>query len=64
MKELVFTFLLLVLSWNSSSQEEFSFTLYFEDAIGNKDSLILGYDELATNGEDEEFGEENVIFND
>ncbi|RYM32414.1 T9SS type A sorting domain-containing protein [Brumimicrobium glaciale] len=36
---------------------EFSFELYFEDAIGNKDTITLGYDELATNGIDAPFGE-------
>ena len=38
-------------------QESFGFTLNFEDAAGNKDQLILGYDEEATIGIDPEFGE-------
>jgi hypothetical protein len=43
------------------SQEEFSFELYFEDAIGNKDTLLLGYDPLATDSIDVAFGEVNII---
>ena len=31
-----------------SAQEEFSFQLYFEDAVGNRDTITLGYDPLAT----------------
>ncbi|MCF8417129.1 MAG: hypothetical protein K9G40_12865, partial [Crocinitomicaceae bacterium] len=42
------------------AQEEFSFELYFEDALGNKDTLILGYDSNATNGIDPLFGELNM----
>jgi hypothetical protein len=59
MKQLFFT-LLLFLSWGSFSQEEFSFTLYFEDAVGNRDSLILGYDENGTQFLDEQFGEVDI----
>jgi hypothetical protein len=44
-----------------SSQEEFSFELYFEDALGNKDTLVLGYDPLATDSVDVAFGEVNII---
>jgi hypothetical protein len=43
------------------SQEEFSFELYFEDALGNKDTLVLGYDPLATDSIDVAFGEVNII---
>ncbi len=60
MKQLLFTFILLFVSWSSFSQEEFSFTLYFEDAVGNKDSLILGYDEDGTQFLDEQFGEVDI----
>jgi len=42
--------------------QEFSFSMYFEDAIGNKDTLILGYDPAATDGINLQFGEENIIF--
>ncbi len=43
------------------SQEEFSFELYFEDALGNKDTLVLGYDPLATDSIDVAFGEVNIV---
>jgi hypothetical protein len=42
------------------AQEEFSFRLYFEDSLGNKDTIIVGYDENATNGIDTNFGEVNI----
>ncbi|HRO75163.1 MAG TPA: T9SS type A sorting domain-containing protein [Crocinitomicaceae bacterium] len=44
-----------------SAQEEFSFQLYFEDAIGNRDTITLGYDPLATDTIDVAFGEENIL---
>lgn len=43
------------------AQEEFSFELYFEDALGNKDTLILGYDPNATDSIDTAFGEVNIL---
>jgi hypothetical protein len=45
------------------SAQEFSFQLKFEDAIGNVDTLILGYDINATDSVDLEFGEINIIAN-
>ncbi|MCC5924853.1 MAG: T9SS type A sorting domain-containing protein [Crocinitomicaceae bacterium] len=51
---------ILLLSHCALTQEEFSFTLYFEDAVGNKDSLILGYDENGTQLLDEQFGEVDI----
>ena len=41
--------------------QSFEIPIYFEDAIGNRDSIILGYDELATYGIDPSFGEINLI---
>jgi len=43
------------------SAQEFSFTLHFEDSVGNTDSLVLGFDEMGTHLIDEAFGEENII---
>lgn len=43
------------------AQEDFSFPLYFEDAVGNRDTLIVGYDINATSGIDNIFGEVNTI---
>ena len=41
--------------------QEFSFAMYFEDAAGNKDTLIVGYDINATDTIDSIFGEINII---
>jgi hypothetical protein len=60
MKKLLI-FLFLIISNKIYSQEEFSFKLYFEDALGNRDTLILGYDENATDSIDTIWGEENII---
>lgn len=43
------------------AQEQFSFQLCFEDANGNKDTLILGYDSLVTDSIDVNFGEQNIV---
>ena len=59
MKNLIF--LLLFFPLIGLSQPEFSFDLYFEDALGNRDTITLGYDPQATDGIDELFGEENII---
>lgn len=42
------------------NRKSFSFKMFFEDAIGNKDSIIIGFDPNATNGIDEDFGEVNI----
>ena len=41
--------------------QQFSFQMFFSDAIGNKDTITLGYDPLATKGIDDIFSEENII---
>lgn len=43
------------------AQEEFSFELYFEDGLGNKDTLLLGYDQNATDSIDVAFGEVDIV---
>jgi hypothetical protein len=58
MKQLIFFLFFLPMI---TSAQEFSFELYFEDALGNRDTLVLGYDPLATDSIDVAFGEENVI---
>ena len=40
---------------------QFETTLYFEDAIGNRDSVVVGYDTLATRDIDPEFGEVEIL---
>lgn len=53
--------LCLILSLSGVAQEEFSFQLYFEDDNGNKDTLVLGFDPLASDSIDDNFGEVNLI---
>ena len=56
----VFTILLLG-GFNVFSQEEFSFELYIEDAIGTRDTVVIGYDITSTDSIDVLFGEVNLI---
>jgi len=41
--------------------QQFSFQMHFRDAVGNRDSITLGYDPAATDSLDAAFGEVNVI---
>ena len=59
MKQLFF--ILMFFMHLSIFGQEFSFSMYFEDAVGNKDTLVLGYDPAATDGLDLQFGEENIL---
>ena len=44
-----------------SFAQEFSLPLFFEDAVGNKDTLIFGFDPSATFGIDAQLSELNII---
>ncbi|MBS4012594.1 MAG: T9SS type A sorting domain-containing protein [Bacteroidetes bacterium] len=61
MKKLPLLCIFLFYLLNSLTAQEFSFQMYFEDALGNKDTLTIGYDingsrdTINTN-----FGEENI----
>jgi hypothetical protein len=57
-KILVFT---LVFYCFSAQAQQFSFQMFFTDAIGNRDTLTLGYDTAATILIDASFGEVNII---
>jgi len=57
----IFTSAAILISVQIALTQEFQFTMYFEDAAANKDSLIIGYDSTATNLIDEAFGEENIL---
>jgi hypothetical protein len=57
----IILFLTLALAAGAHAQEEFSFQLYFEDAMGNKDTVTIGYDPAATDSIDPQFGEVNII---
>ncbi len=53
-------YLLFIISlFSICKAQEFSFQLKFIDAIGNTDSVTLGYDLTATNAIDPEFAESN-----
>jgi len=56
-----FTFLVFLCIFHISFGQEFSIELFFEDAMGNQDSVILGYDVTATDGIDAAFNEINII---
>ena len=59
MKRILFFFAVSI-SLTSYAQQ-FSFQMYFKDAIGNRDTLTLGYDTAATKLIDAAFGEVNII---
>jgi hypothetical protein len=41
--------------------QQFSFPLYFSDAVGNRDTIVIGYDNAATDSIDSLFQEINII---
>jgi hypothetical protein len=45
----------------TAASQQFSFKMYFKDAIGNTDSITLGYDPSASDSVDISFGEINII---
>ena len=58
------TFLLVAISFFSAlncSAQEFSFPILFSDAIGHRDTIILGYDSIATSDLDSLFDGQNII---
>ena len=59
MKRILFFFAVSI-SLTSYAQQ-FSFQMFFKDAIGNRDTLTLGYDTAATKLIDAAFGEVNII---
>jgi hypothetical protein len=52
---------LAMFAFQFCSGQLFSFKLYFEDAVGHKDSVEIGYDPAATSSIDAAFGETNII---
>ncbi|PWH85768.1 hypothetical protein [Brumimicrobium oceani] len=59
-KKLFLLFFLMSGGLSGQQTPEFSFEVYFEDAIGNKDTVTVGYDVNATKGIDSVFGEVNL----
>jgi hypothetical protein len=60
MKNLLLIIMTLCLIDTANSQE-FSFQMFFSDAIGNKDTITFGYDSSATDTIDAVFGEVDII---
>ncbi|MCB0556772.1 MAG: T9SS type A sorting domain-containing protein [Phaeodactylibacter sp.] len=58
---LLILLLLRLLPVQAQPTAQFETTFYFEDAIGNRDSVIVGYDTLATHDIDPEFGEMEIL---
>lgn len=59
----IYIFLLgMLLAFGSIAQQtpEFEFHLYFEDALGNRDTITIGYDESGTQGLDVQFEEIDI----
>lgn len=57
---LTFTLLTLALAFQLQAQTSFTYSLFFEDSIGNRDTVIVGFDQNATHGIDSAFGEEDI----
>lgn len=60
MKNLILMTILLCF-YQMSEAQTFQFQMSFEDAIGNKDTLTIGYDINGTEFIDPSFGETNII---
>src|SRR6187431_2411577 len=56
-------FLISILAWfgHDLFGQHFELPIYFEDSAGHKDTIVLGYDSLATYAIDTSFGEINII---
>ena len=54
-------FIIFILISTSLYSQEFSFEMIFMDAIGNSDTIIMGYDENATDSVDLVFNEINIV---
>ena len=64
MRTIVFIILcFLIASFNCFTQKTafFETTFYFEDAVGNRDSIIIGYDPEANYEYNPDFGEEDIL---
>lgn len=61
MKKLLFIISTFCFLTTTVQGQQFSFQMFFSDAIGNKDTITLGYDLSATDSIDTSFGEVNII---
>jgi hypothetical protein len=53
--------LILMLTALKGFTQDFSFNLWFSDATGHKDSLVIGFDKLGTDTIDSSLGEINIL---
>jgi hypothetical protein len=60
MKKLYITILALF-SIVSVQAQQFTFDVYFEDAVGNRDTITLGYDATASDTINPQYGEVNIV---
>ncbi len=60
MKNLYFTILALISIFSTQAQQ-FSFNVYFEDGMGNRDTIILGYDSNISDTINPQYGEVNIL---
>lgn len=58
---LLMVYLIVQIPIGCLKSQEFSIPIYFEDAKGNKDTIIYGLDEIGTKDMDTIFGEKNII---
>lgn len=61
MKKLLLSILLTNVFIAHGNAQAFAFQMTFSDAVGNADSIVLGYDAAATDSLDAAFGETNII---
>lgn len=55
-------FIICIFCYTTATQaQDFSFQMFFTDAAGNKDTITLGYDAMASDTIDNIFGEINII---
>jgi hypothetical protein len=57
MNKVILPFVLLVVSIINSNGQQFQTAIYFEDAIGNRDTIVVGFDTTANNTYNPQFGE-------
>ena len=55
MREFTVILIALILGYNGSYAQELQTEIYFENGIGEKDTLVVGYDNAANNGLNDEF---------
>lgn len=60
-KNYKFVILIFYIFTNNLIAQDFSFDIFFQDAVGNKDTLTLGYGSFASDSVDIGLGEINIV---